>query len=420
MVSSVAEGVELFTKMDTAKLKEVAKPIGEILTAIGRAIVKTVNDPKNLEIFGAPDILYGLTKGDANKAPAMIAVNAIAGMVEPIGKLATIIGYYSANQFPIVVGHNSKGDPVYTFKELKFESAKKNIENALKAMVGALASITKSDDFNTMMRSYSIDTFISKFNDYAASLSSLIEINDKAKNSGVDGYNNIIKGITKINNSVNGIKPDKSKNFKKFNTELDHFITTINKVNVDKVDKVTKFVKSMESLANKFGSLDKLVDAIAESLATELNRLSNEITNSKEVINKAETIQKNREKIIEKQINNVKTILSQSLKIEIGQIKDDNPLTKTDKQSSGGGGGSKPKETKPENKSSNTTGPKSSNNDMTSQNNTDNKQNNSYTPFSSSPLSDNSGSSEQDIMTIFEEVLQRTQWKIDGSTIKHK
>ena len=173
----------------------------------------------------------------------------------------------------------------------------------------------------------------------------------------------------------------------------------------------------MNILATKLGNLDGLTEAISNKLSEELSKLTKELTNAKNVINKAETIQTKRQEIIEKQVKNVKEILGQSLRIEIAQVTDNNTLT--DQTNTGGDPSTTP----------NPSTPKTDGLEYTPivNNQTDVKDNLSPTPWSKStnntPVKKsgaNPGYGEDDIMIAMKQVLQTTKWQIDGKTIRHK
>jgi len=492
------KGYRLMTAVDFGR---AAAGIYMIITCIGNAITSVVKG--NKDIFGAPGLIFA---GDASKAPAMIAANAIAKLSIPITTLAYIIGMYAKGQFPLITGYDNNGKPKYVYipwNSVTATIAKNNILLVFKTLIDSISELISSPNYVKLINSnYNfvkkgtdnciafnnsmyyiikqlvntqkllgdgtiindlfglgdeqgngkgkilrlldgykeviktiigfgnfndknvdlIDSIFGKnstitadFEELGKILENIINTAKNAKDVGENGFNVLSNGIIDINKAVSQIKQNNE--LEDFNDDLDEFSGIVNKINTVKLSKVTEFVKSMNILANKLGNLDGLTDAIANKLSEELSKLTKELTNAKNVINQAETIQKKRQEIIEKQVNNVKEILGQSLRIEIAQVTDDNTLT--DPTKTGGDPSTTP------NPSTTKTGGSDYTPIVKDQNTSgvietpwSKSTNTNKTPIKKSGANARYG--EEDIMIAMKQVLQGTKWQIDGKTIRHK
>ena len=268
-------------------------------------------------------------------------------------------------------------------------------------------------------------TITADIEEFSKNIDSIVNVAQRANNVGEQGFTFLSEGIIKLNDSINGkdgvggIKQNSE--FEDFNDDLDDFSGIVNKINTVKLSKITEFVKSMNILATKLGNLDGLTEAISNKLSEELSKLTKELTNAKNVINKAEEIQKKRQTIIENQVKNVKEILSQSLCIEIKQVNDDNTLTDPTQT----GGDSTVTSNPTTTSTSNNTGGSSDytpivKNDQTS------KESSLETPWSKNKSTQNNkpvkksganpGFSESDLLKTMKMALQTTKWKLDKDT----
>jgi len=152
----------------------------------------------------------------------------------------------------------------------------------------------------------------------------IIELSKQAAEAKEDGYEYIGDGIDYINEAVNNIQDQQT--FEQHQKIMDKYVNTVNKIDVMKANKLINLVNAMNVLASRMGNLDNLTAAISDGLTLVLDKLVRELTTAKETIEKAEKLQKSRYDLIKSQVNDVKTIMSQTLTIEISKVEDNQSL----------------------------------------------------------------------------------------------
>ena len=152
----------------------------------------------------------------------------------------------------------------------------------------------------------------------------IIELSKEAVEAKEDGYEYIGDGIDYINEAVNNIQDQET--FEQHQKIMDKYVNTVNKIDVMKANKLINLVNAMNVLASRMGNLDNLTAAISDGLTIVLDKLVRELTTAKDTIEKAEKLQKSRYNLIKSQVNEVKTIMQQTLTIEISKVEDNQSL----------------------------------------------------------------------------------------------
>jgi len=133
-----------YEQMKPSDISAAGKSIGDVLEAIGSAIVKTVEN--HSEIFGDKTLFFGVNP-NPQASPAYRAALAISEITKPLATMSQILAYYSMGKFPYVEGVDDKGKPILKLMTDKFDynTVKTNIENVLKAIVEPLHDILNDE-----------------------------------------------------------------------------------------------------------------------------------------------------------------------------------------------------------------------------------------------------------------------------------
>jgi hypothetical protein len=161
----------------------------------------------------------------------------------------------------------------------------------------------------------------SSFNEILAAqletVSGIVRITKESSNIDSNGLNSL-QIATRVINEICDLASAPI-NFSEQEKTLNKYVKSINSLNTSKVDSLTKLLWSMNHLAYKMGNLDKFTKVLAEQISSVLTKLTMELKNAKETIKAAQKLQEAREKSINKSIENVKSLMSQSMTVEITQ-----------------------------------------------------------------------------------------------------
>lgn len=119
--------------------------------------------------------------------------------------------------------------------------------------------------------------------------------------------------INKINKSVSSQKFNQS--FSQNTDSLAKYIKTINTINVQKTSELTRLISEINKLNN--GNLEGLVNGIVNKLTPVLENLVNSLNESKQTIEKAESVQDKRHKKIDQAMNTIREIMSNEVKVVV-------------------------------------------------------------------------------------------------------
>ncbi len=126
---------------------------------------------------------------------------------------------------------------------------------------------------------------------------------------------NLVKSVKNIYEATSNQK--QSKVFSENSKVLANYIRSINSVNVNSTNALTQLVKELNLLGTRLGNIDRLTDALANKLAIVLQHLVEKLEESKEAIDKADAIQKERHELIDKSVKEVQDMLNKSLTVTI-------------------------------------------------------------------------------------------------------
>lgn len=106
-------------------------------------------------------------------------------------------------------------------------------------------------------------------------------------------------------------------------------VTTINSLNMSKMAQMNKLISNLTAFFNKCGSLDELTKALANDLASVLNKLVVELASAKETIKTTEELQTKRHEMIEKVSKEIRDTFNKHMVVEIiqTQTNDQTPPT---------------------------------------------------------------------------------------------
>lgn len=176
-------------------------------------------------------------------------------------------------------------------------------------------SIAQFESSNTTITKYLMD-IDSTFNLIQSIIDNISETEHKVKDNTI---NAVCGTIVRINNVISSLSNAGQNIFKQQTQELDRYIKAINSVKVYNIDRMTGLVQGLNQLGARLGNLDNLTDAIANALSVELKKLTQQLQSAAITIHEADKLQQRRHQLIEKSINNVKTIMAQKINVEIRQ-----------------------------------------------------------------------------------------------------
>lgn len=125
--------------------------------------------------------------------------------------------------------------------------------------------------------------------------------------------NKLDESIKKLSETMS--KPVSTQKFQTNTVSLQKYIKTINTVDVKKVSDMTKLIQEINKLNN--GNLDALTKSIVEQLTPVLQHLVERLEESKDVINQADHIQKERHKQINTAIRQIKDIMANPIAVKV-------------------------------------------------------------------------------------------------------
>lgn len=145
----------------------------------------------------------------------------------------------------------------------------------------------------------------------------------------VERANKLDESIKKLSETMS--KPVSTQKFQTNTVSLQKYIKTINTVDVKKVSDMTKLIQEINKLNN--GNLDALTKSIVEQLTPVLQHLVERLEESKDVINQADHIQKERHKQINTAIRQIKDIMANPIAVKVSSDtteEDDDNSTNTE------------------------------------------------------------------------------------------
>lgn len=295
--------------------------MASLIINIFKGINNIQNDPTVKKLLLLGNTLYGIQKfsGKSNTHPLVKSINTIAEITASFttfvstlfGQVKSISEIYNEIKGYKVIGEEK-------------ENLTSTINNIIDIFVSTNTSISKLSNLTPISLGWGnnfqdgISIVKNNIGEYIEVLNRIIELGKEAENIDQEKFKNIGDISEYISDKLNNIKTNTL--FNQHTQSLEKYVKAINSVQIYKVDRLNKFVNGMNELANKLGNLDGLTDAIAKNLATELQKLTEQLSLAASIINKADEIQENRYKKMTAESKNIKELLSQKLTIEINNI----------------------------------------------------------------------------------------------------
>lgn len=146
----------------------------------------------------------------------------------------------------------------------------------------------------------------------------IISTSTMAMDAGTEGFETIAKGLNIISDAEKNLGENGI--FRQHTDIMERYVKSINSVKLRNMSSLNRFANSMNLLASRLGNIDKLTNTLATSIATVLQKLTNELRRAEKTIKNADELQKRRHKLIDDSIKNVKTIMNQHLIVDVQQI----------------------------------------------------------------------------------------------------
>ena len=187
---------------------------------------------------------------------------------------------------------------------------------------------------NKMIEIYKIDISQYKDNNIFSYLTS--NLSNYILN-GIDKFNELEqKKSDLLNDSINKIYQNiisqKSANnaFRQNTDQIKKYVQAINSIDIRKTSTLLALVRELNELSKRMGNLDNLTTAISERLSFVLEQLSIKLQESKETIETADEIQRNRHRLIKDAIDQVQYLMDKPLNITVESKQPTSPDNPTD------------------------------------------------------------------------------------------
>lgn len=172
-------------------------------------------------------------------------------------------------------------------------------------------------------------TLQEKVIDFSDSMVILTKMSLIAAGASSDGFDIIAKGYEEINENISKFTNENNAKFTNHTEVLERYVKAVNSLDENKLYKLNDLLETMNRLATNLGNIDKFTEVLADKLAETLNELSSNISTAEETINKAEKMQKERQKAIKDSIDEVKELMKIPLRVGVKNLKDGETVEST-------------------------------------------------------------------------------------------
>ena len=176
----------------------------------------------------------------------------------------------------------------------------------------------------------SLDSYSKKvqsFSELAIKLSevsgSLLSINETVNKIDPNSAENAREFIERVNEALSNVDEDGTKRLKKQNLELMKYVKTINAIDINKVNRMNIMFETLNRLSASLGDLPKFTDALANKIAVVLDEFTAELRNAEVTIANADKLRAERQKTMDKTLEKIKGIMSQTMNINVSSSSGD-------------------------------------------------------------------------------------------------
>lgn len=132
-------------------------------------------------------------------------------------------------------------------------------------------------------------------------------------------------GISKVLVAIAEAKA--STQFRNNTNDIIRFINnSVNKLDIERIDKLTDLILAMNQLADRTTNLDELTNAIANNLTDVLTLLAQKMDEAKGTFNTISKIQERRHSLINKSIENIKSLMSKQIEVSVSAVTMDDDI----------------------------------------------------------------------------------------------
>ena len=180
-----------------------------------------------------------------------------------------------------------------------------------------LLAKTSVEEMSNMLKSY-IDI-----------LNGFVEIGNsvKAFNSKVSPFDILRKGISALYNVTSNIAFKDIQAFQSYTRTMDDFTTAINRIDRTNAQILINILAQLNKLSEKNAPLAQLAHAITDDLSAAYNKLTDKLSDVKNIMDAADRMQAKREKSIKGSIEKVEKLMEKSIEVNIHKI--DTDMTQT-------------------------------------------------------------------------------------------
>lgn len=185
------------------------------------------------------------------------------------------------------------------------------------SLAEVLLAKTSVEEMSNMLKSY-IDI-----------LNGFVEIGNsvKAFNSKVSPFDILRKGISALYNVTSNIAFKDIQAFQNYTRTIDDFTTAINRIDRTNAQILINILAQLNKLSEKNAPLAQLAHAITDDLSAAYNKLTDKLSDVKDIMDAADRMQAKREKSIKGSIEKVEKLMEKSIEVNIHKI--DTDMTQT-------------------------------------------------------------------------------------------
>ena len=295
--------------------------------------------------------VFGLLNGKDSEINQMV-MNVMQSLGDSEKGILPVLSSYInqitrlVNNVNLIGGYGSRG------VSSTFEKIKKILVDFMQGMIAIKSEFTEysNDDFNminnvfdtynkmleTMSLTKKFDRTLDK-QSLVNSINVLSDITNLMKNADQapsKGLMTLGTNMASLSMALDAL-PDDEK-LAKSKKVLREYMKEIDTMNVSKISSFINLVNSLDNLALRLGSLDSFTDSFVTKIMNVLTDLTTQLTEAKDTINNAHSLDENRKKLIQDSISKIKDMMKDDIIVKISADDNNRPVSSTGFTDSGG------------------------------------------------------------------------------------
>ena len=168
-------------------------------------------------------------------------------------------------------------------------------------------------------------------------LSDITELMKNADQTPSKGLMTLGTNMASLSMALDALPDDKT--LAKSKKVLKEYVKEFDNIDVSKISTFINLVNSLDNLAMRLGSLDSFTDSFAAKIMNVLSDLTTQLTEAKDTINNAHSLDENRKKLIQNSISEIRKMMSDDIIVKISADENNNTVTRTGFTDTGGSAG---------------------------------------------------------------------------------